>query len=141
MGEPATSCLFQGYFATQDFPYSELPVELIIFRNAISDIYWASLQEQYTFKSGKCLRKCEGVEVCTQDISQFYGPIPTDFNATIYGSECALELGQKKEELETSGLLSRIADELAFLECLYSRRMYVYCIHSTKDLRSLIFCF
>ena len=126
MGDKSTSCLLEGFISTLDSPVSDLPVELQIFRNTYSDISYASLYGPFSVQSGNCLSNCEAVKTCTQEVDQYYRPIPADFNETIYGPECALELGKKSEELETTGLLSRIGDEVAFLDCFYVREGYVF---------------
>ena len=67
---------------------------------------------------------CEGVRKCSNEVDEYYRQIPTVFNQTIYGPECAIELEQRREELETLGLLGKIIDEVAFLECSYIRKGY-----------------
>ena len=93
----------------------------------IGDVHFASSQDKYTVQSALCLHNCNGVEVCTQNVAEFRKEVGKQFDEDIYGPDCAKELEQKREEIETTGVLTRIIDEMAFLDCLYQRRMYVHC--------------
>ena len=126
MGKDSASCLVQGYISTIDLPFDDIPVELQIFRNTFLDLEWASRQEPFVVQSPMCLSECKGIAVCTEDVDDYSRQIPIVFNETVYGPECAFELVQKREELENSGLLGRIIEEAAFLECQYDRATYVF---------------
>ena len=91
------------------------------------DILRISSLPPYSVTDGNCLNDCKGATICNDEIDEYYRPKPTVFDETIYGAECALELEKKREELETSGLLDRILQEVALTDCLYNRGyMYVF---------------
>ena len=145
VGETSAACLVKGLFILindEDVPFSDYPNELLIFLTFFVDLRFAS-DSPYIIKSGKCFHDCDGIQTCSkeEEMAKYKRQIPKVFNESIYGPECALELGQKREELETSGLLSRFIDEDAFLECIGYRSRFVYTIHSITDLLLLILCF
>ena len=100
MGQTAADCLIQGFISTARLPYRDIPNELQIFRNAYLDIRRISNREPYSVTDGNCLNDCKGAAICTDELAEYYRQIPTVFNQSIYGPDCALELGQKRKELK-----------------------------------------
>ena len=94
-------------------PLGDLPTELYFIRNAYADIRAVSSLEPYSVTDGNCLTDCKGAVICNDELPKYFRPIPKVFDDAIYGAKCALELGNKREELETSGLLDRIVKEAA----------------------------
>ena len=95
-------------------------------------------------KSPECLKNCESIKVCaefTAGVTNFYNEIQMStnisilsiiytnitnqfpLNENIYGPDCVSELEQKKDDLLTSGLISRIVEELPFHVCLLSSQI------------------
>ena len=125
--------MIKGYQKTLSYALDDLPIELRILSNMIGDIKYASSEYvQTTVINNGCLSQCVSIPKCTQDLAQYQSDIPKTFSATIYGAGCAKKLEKKREQLESSGLLSRIVDEVAFLDCLYERSMYVHCVLKIK---------
>ena len=126
-------CMLKGFYNTLNYEFDDLPIELIILSNMISDINFASAEfVQTTVINNGCLSQCVSIPKCTQDLAQYQSEIPKTFNATIYGAKCAKKLGKKREQLESSGLLSRIVDEVAFLDCLFKRELYAHFVLKIK---------
>ena len=125
--------MIKGYQKTISYAFGDLPIELIILSNMILAINDASAEYvQTTVINNGCLSQCVSIPKCTQDLAQYQSDIPKTFDATIYGAGCAKKLEKKREQLESSGLLSRILDEVAFLGCLYARVKYVHCVLKIK---------
>ena len=133
VGRKAVQCMLTGFYSTHNYAFDDLPIELEILYYMIADINSASLEyRQNTVINNDCLNPCLSLQTCTTDVSQYQREIPKIFNATIYGAGCAKKLEKKREQLESSGLLSRILDEVAFLGCLSARVKYVHCVLKIK---------
>jgi len=135
VGKNSASCLLKGFKSatTQEINLSIYQEqydngELVVikfFYDIIDIIYQLG---PVSVKSPACLKNCEGVELCAQyaeSLTNHKVMIPKVFNKQIYGSKCARVLKKKRDELEMSGLLSRIHEEMSFHLCLSGIIYYI----------------
>ena len=122
----ASECLLRGIPLPGDVN-SDTPSEVVILSNLTSllsrssdlaSIYLPSLVESPT-----CLKNCKSIQVCSiqADSAPDLVILPLVFDESVYGTDCTKVLNEKAKELEESGVLRRILQEISFLNCLLNR--------------------
>ena len=122
----ASECFLQG-IPLDEAVNSDTPSEVVILLNLTSYLSgssnYASIYEPTLVESPTCLKNCKSIQVCSiqADSAPDLVILPLVFDESVYGTDCTKVLNEKAKELEESGVLHRIFQEILFLNCLDKR--------------------